>query len=74
MMSMMYNIEKNNQWQEFLETGKNVPLAIKPKKKIDVQKALKAKYPSIPMPTYKATKVISAKQRRAIIRQEGEKR
>ena len=70
-MNTTFNNE--NQWQAFLETGKNVPLAIKPKKKIDVQKAVKAKYPSIPMPTYKATKVISAKQRRAVIRQEGEK-
>jgi len=67
------SLNNDNQWQTFLRTGKNVPLAIKPKKKTDVQKALKAKYPGVPIPTHRPTRMISAKQRRAVKRQEGER-
>ena len=63
---------QDNEWQAFLETGKEVPKAIKPKEIIDFQKALKAKYPKVPMPNAnRIVKMVSAKQQRAITRQEG---
>jgi hypothetical protein len=66
---------QDNQWLDYLETGRDVPRAVKPKQIIDVEKQLKAKYPGVPMPTPGRIirPVISPKQERAINYQRGEK-
>lgn len=66
----MRSQDPNNQFQKFLETGKQNPMAIKPKEKVDTQSALRAKYPGIPLPTHRAIKTFSDKQRRAVKREQ----
>ena len=62
-------MDQDNQWQAFLETGKDVPKAVTPRESRDVHKELKAKYPGVPMP--KPVRAISTTQQRAITHQEG---
>lgn len=74
MMIENEDINKDNQWQEFLETGKHVPLAInKPEdKRKDHVAKLKAKYPDMRIPNpNRIIRVVSPKQQRAVRRQEG---
>jgi len=63
---------QDNEWQAFLETGKEVPKAIKPKEIVDFKKALKTKYTGTPMPNPdRIIRVVSAKQQRGIRIQQG---
>ena len=64
----MNEISKDNQWVEYLEKGKETPRAIEPRETIDTQKALRAKYPSTPLPTHRLMRTVSDKQRKAINR------
>ena len=65
-MTEMFKMDnKNNQWHNFLDTSKNVPNAIEPKKTIDIQEQLRAKYPSTPFPRG-IVRTFSDKQRKAI--------
>lgn len=67
-------LNQDNQWQAFLETGRQPVKAIKPKEIIDVHKQLKAKYSNIPMPTPgRIIRTVSSKQRGAVIFQRGGK-
>jgi hypothetical protein len=57
---------KDNQWTEYLDEGKQVSRAIEPRETRDVQGALRAKYPNVPLPTHKRVRTFSDKQRKAI--------
>lgn len=63
---------QDNEFLNFLEQGKDVGKAIKEKNVVDTQKALRAKYPSVPVPTHRRIRSLSNKQRRAISHQKGE--
>ena len=61
------DINKDNQFVDFLEQGKDVPRAVKPKEIIDVRAALKAKYPGTLMPDpNRIIRTVSSKQQRGI--------
>jgi len=64
-------MDQDNEWQTFLETGKDVPKAVKPREVTDVHEQLKAKYPGMPMP--KPVRAISTTQQRAIRHEKGER-
>lgn len=65
-------MNRENQWLKFLETGEDVPLAVK--KPVDQRKnnlrKLRAKYGNIPIPTGLAVRMVSEKQQRGIRLQE----
>jgi len=64
------DINKSNQFVEFLETGKDIGNAVKAKEIIDVRKALRAKYPNVPIPSAdRIVRKISIKQQRGIKRE-----
>lgn len=69
-MIEMSDFNKNNEWLQHIEKGKEVPNAIKLKKKIDTKEQLKAKYPNMIFPTKRIVKTFSDKQRKAIRNQE----
>ena len=57
---------KNNEWLQYIEKGKEAPNAIKLKKKIDTKEQLREKYPSVPFPTDRIVKTFSNKQTKAV--------
>jgi len=68
-MSDMKNpeINENNQFVEFLEQGKDVLTAVKPKEIIDVRQKLQSKYPGTPFPNpNRIIRTVSLKQQRGI--------
>lgn len=62
----MYN--QDNEWIQYLEQGKEAPKAVQPRKGINTQEALRAKYPNTPLPSHRVMKTVSDKQRKAINR------
>jgi len=64
-------MDQDNEWQTFLETGKDVPKAVKPREVTDVHEQLKAKYPGMPIPS--PVSEISPRQQRAISHKKGER-
>jgi hypothetical protein len=62
---------EDNEFLKFLETGKDVSNAVKPRKAVDTQGLLRAKYPDKRIPNAnRIVKRISDKQRKAIKHQE----
>jgi len=60
------DFNKDNEFLRYIEDGKDVPNAVKPKKFVDIKKALRTKYPGVPIPTGRAIRTVSDKQCRAI--------
>jgi len=60
--------QQENEWQTFLDEGKQAPKAVQPREIIDTQRALRAKYPNTPLPTHRVVRMVSEKQRKAIAR------
>lgn len=65
---MSNSSNQDNEFLSFLEQGKDVGKAIKEKQVVDIQKALRAKYPGRPIPTHRRLRTVSEKQRTAIQR------
>ena len=62
----MSDINDNNEWVQYIEKGKEVPNAIKSRKKIDTKEQLRKKYPDMPFPTDRIVRTFSDKQRKAL--------
>ena len=63
---------QDNQWQAFLETGKQPAKAVNSKQIVDVHQKLKAKYPGTPIPNpNRIIRTVSPKQQNAVIYQRG---
>lgn len=57
---------EENQWAEYLDESKQVSRVVEPRETKDVQGALRAKYPNMPLPTHRPIRTVSDKQRKAI--------